>query len=242
MSDTGDGDGFTKPTDLFDRWLAHHEGRPYEEPVVDEPAEVVAEAVAPVEVAVMSPDPEVEVEAEPPAEAVPEPARERAHEPEPAADLAVPSPAEALPHTIFFKPRTGTRRLLGAILLVTLATTVAAAAWAWQDRSYLSYGIAGTAAALTLIVWATRASASAARLTLHGSELEIMRGGSRSLFDLAQSYTPIEVQGRPGERRWRVLFLRRGMSAYVIDASMVDPHEFMKVLRYFRPESGDHLA
>jgi hypothetical protein len=123
-----------------------------------------------------------------------------------------------------------------------LAATVAAAAWAWQDRSYLSYGIAGTAAALTLIVWATRASASAARLTLHGSELEIMRGGSRSLFDLAQSYTPIEVQGRPGERRWRVLFLRRGMSAYVVDASMVDPHEFMKVLRYFRPESSDRLA
>jgi hypothetical protein len=207
MSDAGDGGDFTGPTDLFDRWLAHHEGRPYEPPA-----------------------PEVAAEPEP--EALPGPV----------AAPAVLPPAETLPHTIFFKPRTGTRRLLGFVLLASLATTVAAAAWAWQERSGLSAGIAGTAAALTLVVWATRASAVVARLTLHGSELEIVRGESRSVFDLAQSFTPIEVEGRPGERRWRVLFLRRGMSAYVVDASMVDPDEFMRVLRYFRPESGDRLA
>lgn len=229
MSDPGGGEGSTRPTDLFDRWLAHHEGRPYEAPEV--PAEDLTQDAVTGPASVEEP-------------AVEEPAVEELAveaESSPAADPAVPPRTEALPHTIFFKPRTGTRRVLGLILLVATAATVAAGAWAWQDRSYLSYGITGTAAVLTLIVWATRASASTARLTLHGSELEIMRGGSRSLFDLAQSFTPIEVHGRPGERRWRVLFLRRGMSAYVVDASMVDPHEFMRVLRYFRPESADRL-
>ena len=230
MSDAGGGGGFTEPTDLFDRWLAHHEGRPYEPPAPELAAKTPG---GPIEVA-------VEAAIVEPTE--PEPTESAEPLPEPAAAPAVPSPAETLPHTIFFKPRTATRRLLGFVLLASAAATVAAAAWAWQDRGGLSSAIAGTAAVLTLVVWATRASISIARLTLHGSELEIVRGGSRSVFDLAQSFTPIEVEGRPGERRWRVLFLRRGMSAYVIDASMVDPHEFMRVLRYFRPESGDRLA
>jgi len=236
MSDAGGGGGFTEPTDLFDRWLAHHEGRPYEPPAPELAAGTPGDGPAQVavETAIVEP-----TEPEP---AAPEPAAPEPSEPEPAAAPAVPPPTETLPHTIFFKPRSGTRRLLGFVLLASLAATVAAAAWAWQDRSGLSDGIAGTAAVLTLVIWAVRAGASATRLTLHGSELEIMHGGSRSVFDLAQSFTPIEVQGRPDERRWRVLFLRRGMSAYVVDASMVDPHEFMRVLRYFRPERNHRLA
>lgn len=241
MSDAGGGGGFTEPTDLFDRWLAHHEGRPYEPPAPELAA--ATPGGGPIEVAVEAAIAEpTEPESTLPEPAAPEPAAPAEPLPEPAAAPAVPSPAETLPHTIFFKPRSGTRRLLGFVLLTSLAATVAAAAWAWQDRSGLSAGIAGTAAVLTLVIWAVRAGASPTRLTLHGSELEIMHGGSRSVFDLAQSFTPIEVQGRPDERRWRVFFLRRGMSAYVVDASMVDPHEFMRVLRYFRPEGNDRLA
>ena len=46
----------------------------------------------------------------------------------------------------------------------------------------------------------------------------------------------MQVIGEPGRRGWKVLFLRRGMSPFVIDSSMVDPHEFTSVLRYYRPE------
>ena len=45
-----------------------------------------------------------------------------------------------------------------------------------------------------------------------------------------------EVVGRPRDRDWKVLFLRRGMDPFVIDASMVDPEHFMKVLRQHRPK------
>jgi hypothetical protein len=195
MSEAG---GSEPATDLFDRWLAHHEGRtPEPEPPTAEPA-VAA--------------------------------------PQPAPAPAVPEQRAALPHTIFFKPRRGTQRLLGLLLLGFLALTVAAAVWAWHDRTYLSYGIAAVAAAVTTIIWATRASAGPTRLTLRGSELEIVRNGSRALFDLAASHTPIEMHGEPGDRRWKVLILRRSMSPYVIDAAMVDPAQFTRVLRYYRPE------
>ena len=44
------------------------------------------------------------------------------------------------------------------------------------------------------------------------------------------------VIGTAGKRSWKVLFLRRGMSPFVLDSSMVDPAEFMTVLRRHRPE------
>gem|GEM_PF-5745733 len=145
-------------------------------------------------------------------------------------------PVTTLPRTIFFKPRTGAKRFLGVILLGWLALTAVAAWWAWQDRTYLSYGLAGTAAVVTAIAWAARAGSSPARLTMHGSELEIVRGGSRAVFDLAASHVPVQMEGRPGDRKWKVLIIRRSMTPFVIDASMVDPVEFTKVVRFYRPE------
>lgn len=155
---------------------------------------------------------------------------------QPAASVGVRERPAALPHTIFFKPRRGTTRLLSGLLLVFVAATVAAALWAWQDRTFLSYGVTGVAALVAAVIWATRASASPTRLTLRGSELEIVRNGSRAVFDLAARHTPIEVRGEPGTRGWKVLILRRSMSPFVIDASMVDPRQFTQVLRFYRPE------
>ena len=56
------------------------------------------------------------------------------------------------------------------------------------------------------------------------------------VFDLASPYTLLEVHGRPGQRHWKVLFPRRDLPPYKIDRSVVDPHDFMRVLRFFRPE------
>jgi len=148
----------------------------------------------------------------------------------------VPDQAPAIPHTIFFKPRSGGKLVLGLMLLIFLALTALAAVWAWSDRTYLSYGVTAVAALVTAVIWGTRASSAPARLTLHGSELEIVRNGSRALFDLASTHTPIEMYGEPGDRKWKVLFRRRSMSPYVVDSSMVDPTEFTRVLRHFRPE------
>ena len=206
MSEAADSE---RATDLFDTWLAHHEGHTPERAA---PETAAPEAAGP--------------------EAVEEPVVA----PPPAPARVVPEQQAALPHTIFFRPRRGTQRLLGVLLLGFVAVTAATAVWAWHDRTYLGYGVAAVAAVATAIIWATRASADPTRLTLRGSELEIVRNGSRALFDLAAPHTPIEMHGQPGDRRWRVLVLRRSMSPYVIDATMVDPAQFTRVLRYYRPE------
>jgi hypothetical protein len=83
-----------------------------------------------------------------------------------------------------------------------------------------------------------RAGAPTTRLSVKSGQLEILGGGGRYVFDLASHYTPIEVVGKPGARGWKVLFLRRSMTPYVVDASMVDPEHFMRVLREYRPEKS----
>lgn len=233
MSDMADAE---RGADLFERWLAHHEGRPLE-PVLREPVAQSEPSPGPDPGPDAEPAPQVQppVAPEPGFPPLPTP-EQRGSVPQPAAALGVPERPAALPHAIFFKPRAGTQRLLGMLLLVFVALTGIAAAWAWRDRTYLSDGVTGAAALVTVVVWATRASSAPARLTLHGSELEIVRDGSRARFDLASPNTRIELHGEPGDRGWKVLILRRSMSPYVIDGSMVDPHELTQVLRFYRPE------
>lgn len=42
--------------------------------------------------------------------------------------------------------------------------------------------------------------------------------------------------GNPGERDWKVLFLRRSLAPLTVDSSMVDPEDFTAALRTWRPE------
>lgn len=55
-------------------------------------------------------------------------------------------------------------------------------------------------------------------------------------FDLRQKTTQVEMTGQPGDAGWQVRFVRRHLDPFVVDASMVDPHEFVRQLREFRPE------
>ena len=67
-------------------------------------------------------------------------------------------------------------------------------------------------------------------------QLEIVRQGGRMVFDLASTYTPIEVIGKPGSKKWKVFFLRRGMAPVIVDSTMVDGRDFMRILSFYRPE------
>lgn len=55
-------------------------------------------------------------------------------------------------------------------------------------------------------------------------------------FDLRTSTTRVEMTGQPGDPGWQVQFLRRHLDPFTVDASMVDPHEFTRQLREWRPE------
>lgn len=55
-------------------------------------------------------------------------------------------------------------------------------------------------------------------------------------FDLRTTTTRIEMEGEPGHPGWQVRFLRRHLDPFTVDASMVEPHEFVRQLREWRPE------
>jgi len=136
-----------------------------------------------------------------------------------------------------FEPRTAARRLVGWLVLLAACGLVAAAMIAYRDPTTLTLGVAATLFVLTLSLWAIRAASPVARLSVHAGQLEVLQGGGRFVFELAGgSFTPIEVVGAPGDRDWKVLFVRRNMDPFVVDSSMVDPHAFMEVLRRYRPE------
>ena len=55
-------------------------------------------------------------------------------------------------------------------------------------------------------------------------------------FDLRQPTTEVEMTGQPGQPGWQVRFLRRHLDPFTVDATMVDPGEFVRQLREWRPE------
>lgn len=61
------------------------------------------------------------------------------------------------------------------------------------------------------------------------------RGGTTYRFDLRSDSTHVEQRGRVGDNDWQIRFLRRSMDPLVIDATMVDPAEFVERLREYRP-------
>ena len=63
-----------------------------------------------------------------------------------------------------------------------------------------------------------------------------MRRGGREVLGRGSHYTAVEVIGKRGSKKWKVLFLRRGMAPAVVDSSMVDGKDFMRILGFFRPE------
>ncbi len=44
--------------------------------------------------------------------------------------------------------------------------------------------------------------------------------------------------GKPGDSYWQVQFHRKGMDDFVVDSRMVDPQEFVRQLRQYRPDLG----
>jgi len=55
-------------------------------------------------------------------------------------------------------------------------------------------------------------------------------------FDLRSSTTQLEMVGQPGDPGWELRFLRRHLDPFSVTASMVDPVEFVRQIREWRPE------
>ncbi len=143
-----------------------------------------------------------------------------------------------------FRPRTAARRVTGLLLAASAAVTALLAWQAWQAHEARGRLAAEQlvplviAVALSLVVWAARSSTAVVRIRVEGGRLTISRDGAHDSWhcDLASTATPVEVVGRPGRRGWKVVFPRRGREPYVVDASIVDPAHFTRVLAHYRPD------
>jgi hypothetical protein len=152
-------------------------------------------------------------------------------------DLAVPiAPPMEMPSVYEFTPLKASRRFLSLMLMGGLILSAYLGYGAYLSREPIDIGIAAIVIFATLVIWGIRAGASVTRLTLRSGQLEIVRQGGRQVFDLSSHYTPIEVVGKPGSKKWKVLFLRRGMAPAVVDSTMVDSRDFMRILGFFRPD------
>ena len=139
-----------------------------------------------------------------------------------------------------FKPKRNGRRLLTISMLIGLIASAYFVRGAIELQDPGSIGLAAIVLLATAMLWAIRAGASVTKLEIHQGQLEVIQQGGRFVFDMASEYTQVEVHGEPGKRGWKVLFPRRGMPPFAIDHTMVDPDDFMRVLRFFRPQLAQH--
>jgi hypothetical protein len=122
---------------------------------------------------------------------------------------------------------------LGATAVVTAMVAVLAAV----DRGVFS-PVALLMLALTILLgylaWNSRVEKY--EVSVGRGMVYIDSSSTSYRFDLRSSTTQVEMTGEPGEPGWQVRFLRRHLDPFAVDASMVDPHEFVRQLREWRPE------
>ncbi len=140
-------------------------------------------------------------------------------------------------YSVEFKPKSGPRRFVALLTLIGLGVTAYAGWTAYQERTTVSYGIAGTLGVLTIVLWAAWATSPVAHLHVHGGVLEVMRAGRTERFDLTSHYTQLRVIGSPRSSSWKVLIDRPADAPFVINRTMVDPKAFTRVL-----EAYHHVA
>jgi hypothetical protein len=197
---------------------------PQPEPVAPPAAQEAArEAVQSSAVAIAAPpEPEAEVEVEP-------------HKVSKHDEVAT-----EMPGLYKFAAKRTSRRLLTISLLIGAVASAYFVRAALEVKDTPSIGLAAIVVLATVMVWAIRGGASVTTLEVHQGQLQVIQQGGRYIFDLSSQYTRFEVHGQPGHRGWKVLFPRRGMEPFTVDASMVDPDDFMRVLRFFRPQLVHH--
>jgi hypothetical protein len=127
--------------------------------------------------------------------------------------------------------------MVGFLTLVSLGASGYFGWQAYEERTTVALGIAGTLAAFTVVLWAAWAASPVSHLHVHGGILEVQRAGRTERFDLTSHYTTIRTEGRPRSSRWRVLIDRPANTPFVIDRTMVDPKAFTRVL-----EAYHHVA
>ncbi len=101
---------------------------------------------------------------------------------------------------------------------------------------FTTFGFAMIATAVVLAFAAAKTRVSATQVTVTRGVVHVEKGETSYRFDVRNPGTRVDMVGQPGDPNWTVYFHRKGMDDFVVDASMVDPHEFVRQVREYRPE------
>lgn len=127
-------------------------------------------------------------------------------------------------------------RVLSMILAATAVVAGMVALLALVNGNLDSpFGVAMIVATLALAYAAARTRVPRVEVSVSRGVVYVVKGETSYRFDLRQEHTSVEMVGRPGDSYWQVQFHRKGMDDLVVDADMVDPHEFVRLLHEHRP-------
>lgn len=128
-------------------------------------------------------------------------------------------------------------RVLSVILTATAVVTGMVAVLALINGTLFSpFGIVIMVLTAVLTWAALRTRVETVEVSVNRGIVYIDQGDTSHRFDIRGAKSTVEMQGQPGDSGWQVRFLRRGMDPFVVDSSMVDPHDFVRQLHQFRPE------
>jgi hypothetical protein len=122
---------------------------------------------------------------------------------------------------------------LGGMAVVTAMVTLLAA----LDRglaSPVSLVMLALTCLLGYLAWQSRVETF--EVSVSRGMVYIDSSSASYRFDLRTPTIQVEMAGKPGQAGWQVRFLRRHLDPFTVDASMVDPAEFVRQLREWRPE------
>ena len=155
-----------------------------------------------------------------------------------------PRPAESkiqpdgVPELVEFRSPSSSAVITVLLGLGALVAAGVAVYEAYLDQLTSTPGIVAGSITLLLVIVVGRSKGSAGQVWLEQGVLHVDEGDSHRRFDLTTANTKVEMVGQPGERRWKVLFLRKGMAPYEINARLVDPEPFVDAIRPWRPKLG----
>lgn len=165
-------------------------------------------------------------------------------------ELARAVPAEGTggpePFAIFDdEPASGTRlvgdgsdpRVLSMILTATAVVTGMVAVLAFFNGNLLT-PFGGVIVALTVaLAWgASRTRVVPVEVSVNRGIVYVDQGSTSHRFDVRRPTAGVEMLGQPGDAGWQVRFRRKGLEPFVVDATMVDPHDFVRQLREWRAD------
>lgn len=127
------------------------------------------------------------------------------------------------------------------VLSLSLAATAVVAAMVTvltlvNGKLVTPFGVVMVLLTIVLAWGAARTRVVPVRVSVVRGVVYVEQGETSHRFDLRKEQVQVQMVGQPGDPGWTVRFPRRHMEPIVIDRTMVDPHDFVRQLREYRPQ------